>query len=204
LHYLLDLARKYDLWLLSDEAYSDFLIDDSFVSVAKLDPEKRNSAVFNSMSKNYGISGWRIGYVISNRGLINNVLKVNQHLITCPATILECYLAKHFVELLEITKPQMQEVVCKRGRLAAYMDEIGLRYLPGSATFYFFVSIAPSKLSSEEFCTRLLQEEYVSIVPGIGYGQSCGGFVRVSVGTATFEENKFGLEKIQGLIQKTS
>ena len=201
---LLDLARQYDLWLLSDEAYSDFLIDDSFVSVARLDPEKKNSAVFNSMSKNYGISGWRIGYVISNGALINNVLKVNQHLVTCPATILESYLAKHFGELLEITKPQMRDVVCRRRQLAAYMDEIGLNYLPGTATFYFFVSIAPSRLSSEEFCTRLLQEDYVSIVPGIGYGHSCGRFVRVSVGAATLEENKFGLDRIRDLIRKTS
>jgi len=201
---LLDLARQYDLWLLSDEAYSDFLIDDSFVSVARLDPEKKNSAVFNSMSKNYGISGWRIGYVISNGALINNVLKVNQHLVTCPATILESYLAKHFGELLEITKPQMRDVVCRRRQLAAYMDEIGLNYLPGTATFYFFVSIAPSRLSSEGFCTRLLQEDYVSIVPGIGYGHSCGRFVRVSVGAATLEENKFGLDRIRDLIRKTS
>jgi aspartate aminotransferase/aminotransferase len=83
------------------------------------------------------------------------------------------------------------------------MDRIGLPYLPGAATFYFFVSIADSKLGSEEFCTRLLQEEHISIVPGAGYGGSCDRFVRVSVGTATLEENQFGLRKIKELIDKT-
>jgi aminotransferase len=156
------------------------------------------------MSKNYGISGWRIGYVIANESLIANVLKVNQHLITCPATILEWYLARHFYDLLEITKPQIREVVCKRKQLAGYMDTIGLRSLPGAATFYFFVSIEPSKLTSEEFCTRLLHDEYISIVPGAGYGASCDRFVRVSVGAASLEENKFGLRKIKELIDKTS
>jgi aminotransferase len=201
---LVSLAKKHDLWLLCDEAYSDFLVDSSFISLGCLDREKTHAVVFNSMSKNYGISGWRVGYVIANAKLIENILKVNQHLITCPATILEYYLARHFRELLEITKPQIRDVVSKRNRLAEYMDGIGLSYLPGAATFYFFVSIRPSHLGSEEFCTRLLQEELISVVPGIGYGESCGAFVRVSVGTASIEENMRGLRKIKELIERTS
>lgn len=204
LEHILELARRFDLWVLSDEAYSDFLVDGSFISLGCLDPEKKHAVVFNSMSKNYGISGWRIGYVIADRAVISNVLKVNQHLITCPATILQCYLARNFHQLLEITRPQIRAVVCKRNDLAAYMDQIGLTYLPGSATFYVFVSIAPSRLSSEEFCTRLLQDEHVSVVPGLGYGRSCDAFVRVSVGTASFEENQYGLRKIKELVEKTS
>jgi aspartate aminotransferase/aminotransferase len=145
---LLSLAEKHDLWLLCDEAYSDFLMDGSFISLGRIDRQKRHAVVVNSMSKNYGISGWRIGYVIANVNLIENILKVNQHLITCPATILEYYLARHFQELLEITKPQIRDVVCKRNRLAEYMRKIGLPYLPGAATFYFFVSLKPSRLSS--------------------------------------------------------
>jgi aspartate aminotransferase/aminotransferase len=179
-------------------------VDGSFVSLASIDRDKERSIVFNSMSKNYGISGWRIGYVIGSRALIDNVLKVNQHLITCPATILEYYLVQHFDELLDLTKPQIRDLLCKRAQLADYMDEMGLCYLPGAATFYFFVSIAPSTLDSESFCTRLLNEELISVVPGRGYGESCDGFVRVSIGTATTEENKYGLRKIKTLISKTS
>ena len=204
LHFLLELGERYDLWLLSDEAYSDFLIDRSFVSLGRLDREKRRSILFNSISKNYGISGWRLGYVIANESAIFNILKVNQHLITCPATILEYYIARHFFDILKITLPQIRQVVERRNRLARYMDEIGLTYLPGTATFYFFVSKAPSKLNSEEFCTRLLLEEGVSIVPGLGYGASCDDFVRVSVGTASMDDNKYGLRKIKDLIARTS
>jgi aminotransferase len=204
LEHLLAIARKHNLWLLSDEAYSDFLIDGSFVSLGRLDPEKTHAVVFNSISKNYGVSGWRIGYVIAHRLLIDAVLKANQHLITCPPTILSWYLARHFHELLDITKPQIRDVVRKRQHLARYMDEIGLSYFPGAATFYFFVSIDPSHLTSEEFCTRLLQEDYVSVVPGAGYGASCDRFIRVSVGAASLEENQQGLRKIKALIGKTS
>jgi aminotransferase len=201
---LVSLAEKRDLWLLCDEAYSDFLADGSFISLGSIDRQKTHAVVVNSMSKNYGISGWRIGYVIANVNLIENILKVNQHLITCPATILEYYLVRHFRELLEITKPQIRDVVGKRNRLAEYMGKIGLSYLPGAATFYFFVSIRPSRLGSEEFCTRLLEEELISVVPGIGYGKSCASFIRVSVGTASMEENMCGLRKIKELIERTS
>lgn len=202
---LLDLARRRDLWLLSDEVYSDFVLDPaSFVSVGRLDRAKDHAVVFNSISKNYGISGWRMGYVVANEALIYNILKVNQHLITCPPTLLEHYIAAHFTEILEITHPQIRKVLHKRAQLAATMDELGLVALPGDATFYFFVSIAPSRLGSEAFCTRLLQEHHVSTVPGVGYGRSCDRFIRVSVGTATMEQNRHGLRRIRRLIDETS
>ncbi len=203
LEWLVALARDRGFWLLSDEAYSDFVLDDSFVSLGSIDRGNGHSAVFNSISKNYGISGWRLGYVISNPELIYQVLKVNQHLITCPATILEHYIARHFHEILDITLPQIRDVVARRRELARTMERIGLRYLPGSATFYFFVSIEDSSLGSEEFCTRLLRERRVSTVPGVGYGSSCDGFIRVSVGTADMEQNRRGLREIKSLIEET-
>jgi aspartate aminotransferase/aminotransferase len=203
LRHLLGLAEKHDLWLLSDEAYSEFVSDGSFVSVGRLDPRKRRVVIFNSMSKNYGISGWRIGYAIGNAELMCSVLKVNQHLITCPPTILEHYLVRHFDEIHAITRPQIRALVEKRKQLQDYMDEIGLAYLEGAGTFYFFVSLGGSRLGSEQFCTRLLSERLVSIVPGIGYGRSCDRFVRVSVGSASVEENKRGLRAIKELIDET-
>ena len=204
LNHLLKLARKHDIWLLCDEAYSDFAEAGEFVSLGSIDKKKEHSIIFNSISKNYGISGWRLGYVISNKDVIYNVLKANQHLITCPATILEYYIAAHFLEILKITKPQIKQLLNKRMEISNYMEKIGLQRLPGGATFYFFVSINPSKLTSEEFCTKLLQERYISAVPGLGYGKSCDKFIRVSVGTATFEDNKRGLDNIKELIDITS
>jgi aminotransferase len=204
LEQLLALAEEHDLWLLSDEAYSDFVVDDSFVSLGSLDKEKERSVVFNSASKNYGISGWRIGYVIARAHLVDQVLKVNQHLITCPPTILSYYLTRYFDRILEITKPQIRSVLQRRTALISEMDALGLSHLPGAATFYVFVSIEPSRLGSEEFCTRLLRQDLVSTVPGIGYGASCDRFIRVSVGTATLDENRHGLERIRGLIDRTS
>lgn len=204
LNHLLTLAEKYNLWLFCDEAYSEFVIGDSFVSLGKIDRDKKHSVIFNSISKNYGISGWRLGYVIANEKLIFNILKINQHLITCPSSILEYYVEKYFYDILEITNPQINALIKKRKEIADYMASIGLQTLPGSATFYFFVSISPTQLSSEEFCTKLLHEHFISTVPGIGYGASCDKFIRVSIGTANINEIKKGLLTIKELILQTS
>lgn len=199
-----ELAEERNLFLVADEAYSDFLSDGSFRSCAYFDPEKKHTIVCNSMSKNYGMSGWRVGYAIARPDVLSEILKINQHLVTCPATVLEYYLSKHFDEILKITKPQIAAVVERRARLARFMDGLGLNYLPGPAAFYFFVSIAPSGLSSEDFCTRLLKERGVSTVPGIGYGESCDRFIRVSVGAEPEERLRRGLEEIRDLILSTA
>lgn len=204
LEFLHHLADTNNLFLLADEAYSEFVPDGAFVSCGVLDPEKKHTIVCNSMSKNHGMSGWRVGYVIGRRDLVAEILKINQHLLTCPPTILQHYLERRFDQILGITKPQIAEVVRRRGELAAFMDGCGMEYLPGDSTFYFFVSIARSQLSSEAFCTRLLAERRVSTVPGIGYGASCDGFVRISVGTESMERTRRGMLLVKNLIEETA
>ena len=205
LSYLYQLAKKYKLYVLSDEAYSDFVIDQNeFISFANLDTEKKHTIVVNSISKNFGISGWRLGYVITNPNLISELLKINQHLITCPPTILEYYVDKYFDEIISITKPQIKDLTLKRKQIMDYMNSLSLEFLPGTTTFYFFVSISKSKLNSEEFCWKLLQEHHISTVPGIGYGKSCDKFIRVSIGSESIERVKKGLKIITNLISSTS
>jgi aminotransferase len=204
LKHLHNLATKHNIYVLSDEAYSDFIPEyENFTSLGKISGGLNNSIVCNSISKNYGISGWRLGYVITNPELTNQILKINQHLITCPATILEYYVAKHFFEIIRITKPQIVKVVEQRKIVSDYMSEEGLEFIEGSAAWYFFVSINPSKLMSDEFCTKLLKEYHVCAVPGIGYGASCDKDIRVAVGSESLERIKVGICKIKKLINET-
>jgi len=199
------IAEEHDCFIVSDEAYSDYVLaPGDFISAAAHDPAKAHTIVCNTLSKNYGMSGWRIGYAITNAKLLYQILKVNQHLITCPATVLEHYMARHFDEVLEITAPQIRDVVVKRAEVARMLDEAGLGYLPGEGTFYLFASIEGSRLGSEEFCDRLLDERGVCVVPGIGYGDSCDGFVRLSVGSESMERIRRGVEHIAGLLRETS
>jgi aminotransferase len=202
--YLVDLAKANGLYVLSDESYSDFVLDERFPSAGRFDPRKSNVIVCNSLSKNLGVSGWRLGYVIAHGDLIDQILKLNQHVITCAPAPLERIVATSFDEMRMATRPQIEAVVEKRAEVARYLDSIGLEYLPGTSTFYLFVSIAPTELDSDAFCTRLLQESGVAVVPGIGYGDSCDGFVRVSVGTEPLAEIRTGLDRLKALVESTS
>jgi aspartate aminotransferase/aminotransferase len=202
--FLHHLAKKNSIYILADEAYSEFGGDTEFISFGRDDPLKEHTIICNSISKNFGISGWRIGYIISNSDLISQVLKINQHFITCAPSILEMYIAKYFSTILEITRPQIADLMIMRSNLSSYMSEIGLTRMAGDSTFYFFVSIEPSKLDSGEFCIRLLEDDLVSAVPGIGYGLSCDKYIRVSFGSEPVHRVKLALDKIKVLIDLTS
>lgn len=200
---LLDLyqqCRSRGVYLLVDEAYSDFILDDSFHSMAKLVPDHDGVIVINSLSKNMGMSGWRIGYVIAAQSLLSALLKLNQHLITCAPTILQLYLIEYFDDILSHTLPQVHSVVEKRERIRQRMDEIGLSYLPGNATFYFFVSVGDYPGSVHDLALYLLVEKGISVVPGSAYGATVDRFIRISIGTESEERIDYALLTIYDVL----
>jgi len=201
--FLHELTKKHGIWTISDEAYSDFLIDEKFISFGVVDPSFEHTIIVNSISKNFGISGWRIGYLISNPRVVYNALKLNQHMMTCAPTPLLMFLDKHFDEIISQTKPQIEALIMKRKRIRGFIDDLGIKVEPGTSTFYFFVDISASKLDSVAFCDRLLSEQFVAAVPGIGYGQTCDRHIRISFGTESDERVYEGLKKIRHLIDTT-
>ncbi len=175
-------------------------MDEKFHSMASIVPNKDGIIVVNSLSKNLGISGWRVGYVISNAEVIYNILKLNQHLITCASTVLLLYLAKYFDELYEITLPQAKEVVKKRKRIEEYMSSINIKLLRGSATFYFFISIEKYSHSSLDFALYLLFKYGIAVVPGSAYGESTERFLRISVGAEPEERITQAMQIIKDIL----
>ena len=184
------------IFLLVDEAYSDFVpITSKFYSAVNLSDTKENLVVVNSLSKNFGMSGWRVGYAIGHADFIRQLLKVNQHLVTCAPTFLQIYMSQHFDKVLEITLPQVQQLLLKRARVKKLIDELGLFVLEGDAAFYFFLKIDAH--NSMEFALNLFEKHGISVVPGIAYGENCHHFVRVSIGTESIEAIKEALSVIK-------
>jgi aspartate aminotransferase/aminotransferase len=189
-------CRERGIYVMVDEAYGEFVADGSFASMASLVPDKDGIIVINSISKSMGMSGWRIGYAISHKSFISQLLKVNQHIVTCAPTILLMYCEKYFSNILSLTLPQAQLVTEKRQLVRDIMDRVGLRYLAGSATFYFFVSIGNFPGSSSEFALSLLLNKKIAVVPGSAYGESTDRFVRLSIGTESIERITAALSDI--------
>lgn len=193
-------CRSRGIYILVDEAYSDFVIEEKFHSMVNVVPDKVGTIVVNSLSKNMGMSGWRVGYVVAAPELIDQVLKLNQHLITCAPTILQYYMAQYFDDVTKITLPQVREMVEKRTRVGILMDELGLKRMPGGSTFYFLVSIENYPGSSLDFALDLLINLQIAVVPGLAYGASTERFVRVGVGTESEERIHDALLVMKDLI----
>lgn len=193
-------CRAHGVWLMVDEAYSDYLEPGQFHSALDFDPERNTVIIANSLSKNMGMSGWRIGYLIAHRELIRRVLKLNQHIITCAPTLLQAYLTKYFDQIIAITLPQARDIVNKRQRVAKMMDSLGIEYLPGSGTFYFFVSIGDFPASSQDLALYLLLCHNIATVPGSAYGASTERFLRVSIGVESDERIADALALLRSIL----
>lgn len=191
------------IYIIVDEAYSDFCIEkDEFCSLAKIAKDLEGVFVVNSLSKNMGISGWRIGYVITHKNRMKDLLRLNQHLLTCAPTILQLYLEHYFDEIINITLPQVKEVVQKRKRILNYMDQIGLKYLEGTATFYIFLNINGMREDTLDFCLYLLFKYGIATVPGSAYGESTDKFIRIGIGAEPEERIRYALNTIKTVLYK--
>lgn len=181
-------CRDKGIYILMDEAYSDFIQDDEkFVSLASIADDLDGIFIVNSLSKNMGMSGWRIGYLIAEEEMILQALKLNQHIITCAPTVLQMYMARFFEDIIRITIPQAKSVVSKRKRMTEYLDSIGLKHLAGGSTFYIFIDVQNLKVTTLDFCLYLLLKYGIAVVPGSAYGKSTAGFIRVGIGAESEE-----------------
>jgi aspartate aminotransferase/aminotransferase len=196
-------CRKRGIYVLVDEAYSDFIEKNKFYSMATVIPNKDGIIVVNSLSKNMGISGWRVGYVIAEPRVIRNILKLNQHLITCAPTILLLYLERYFDDIIKITLPQAENIIKKRNKVKEYIKQIGLKCLKGSSTFYFFINIGNFSGTSIDFCLFLLFKYNIAAVPGSAYGERTERFIRVGIGTESEERIYYALDIIKDVIYES-
>lgn len=194
------LMRSRGAFTIVDEAYSDFAPDGEFVSMASIVPDKDGVIVVNSLSKNLGISGWRVGYVISSPEAVYAILKLNQHLITCAPTILLNYLARNFDSLLAATLPQARAEVGLRQRMLEYVESKGLRTLGGTTTFYMFIDISDYGRPSLDLAMHLLMKYRIGVVPGSAYGESTDGFIRIGVGAEDEESIRRAVDVIKSVV----
>jgi aspartate aminotransferase/aminotransferase len=188
--------------LLVDEAYSDFVPKGEFRSAIALGSARLRSDIIvtNSLSKNLGMSGWRLGYVIASSEVQKTLLSIQQNLLTCPPTILQQYVAKYLDEIYGFTEPQIQEILLKREAVSRLLDRLGIRFLEGSSTFYFFVDAASLgvKGSVIDYSLSLLLNHGIATVPGTAYGESTRGFLRLSIGTESIERINESLQTMLG------
>ncbi|NOI68717.1 pyridoxal phosphate-dependent aminotransferase [Vibrio sp. 99-8-1] len=197
LRLLISIAKSREIFVLVDEAYSDFVSqEEGFNTCTSLIEEFDNLCVVNSMSKNFGMSGWRIGYAVSNSKFIRTLTVLNQHTITCAPTVLQIYFSKYFKEIYYCCQEQLAKLIAKRRKVTEILINKNILFLPGSATFYFFLDLNQSLYTGDELSRLLLEEHDIATVPGSSYGETTSNFVRISIGTENLKTIELALDVI--------
>ena len=176
-----EVLRGTDIFVLSDEIYADLTYGEaSHVSLASLDGMWERTVYVNGFSKSFAMTGWRLGYVCAPAPLMKQMTKVHQYALMCAPTVSQ-YAAIEAMENGDDDVKEMREDYDSRRRfIVGELNKMGLRCFDPEGAFYVFPSIQKTGLTAEEFCTQLLMEQHVAVVPGTAFGECGEGFVRIS------------------------
>ncbi|MCM1254118.1 MAG: aminotransferase class I/II-fold pyridoxal phosphate-dependent enzyme [Clostridium sp.] len=192
---------KHDLFVISDEIYSELTYKDKHVSIVEIPGMQERTILINGFSKSYAMTGWRLGYACGPKVIIEQMLKIHQFAIMCAPTTSQ-YAAVEALRHGDEDVEQMRESYNQRRRylMNAY-KEMGLECFEPFGAFYTFPCIKEFGLSSDEFATRFLKEEKVAIVPGTAFGDCGEGFLRISY-AASLENIKTAMSRLADFIER--
>ena len=192
---------KKDLYVLSDEIYAELTYDNEHTSIASLPGMQERTIVIGGFSKAYAMTGWRMGYAVGPGLIISQMLKLHQYAIMCAPTMSQ-YAAIEALRSGDDDVARMREEYNQRRRyLVKELNDMGLHCFEPFGAFYVFPCIKHLGLTSDEFATKLLEEEKLAVVPGTAFG-SCGeGFLRISY-AYSLAELKEALGRIRRFVEK--
>ena len=169
-----------DIFVLSDEIYSELSYKGDHVSITTIPGMKERTILINGFSKAYAMTGWRLGYACGPKEIIEQMLKIHQFAIMCAPTTSQ-YAAVEAMRKGDEDVAQMREAYNQRRRYLMHaFKEMGLECFEPYGAFYVFPCIKEFGMTSEEFATRFLEEEKVAVVPGTAFGDCGEGFLRIS------------------------
>ena len=175
-----EIVKKYDLYVLSDEIYSELTYKSEHVSIASLPGMKDRTLVINGFSKGFAMTGWRLGYICGQKKIMEQMIKIHQYAIMCAPTNSQ-YAAIEGLRNCEGEVQQMRNAYNQRRRYLVHeFKRMQLDCFEPFGAFYIFPSIQEFGMTSEEFATRFLEEEKVAVVPGSAFGECGEGYLRVS------------------------
>lgn len=190
-----------DLYVISDEIYSELTYGRRHCSIAEFPGMKERTIVINGFSKAFAMTGWRLGYACGPEEIIQQMVKLHQFAIMCAPTNSQ-FAAIEALKNCDDEVDKMVEAYDQRRRfLLNAFKEMGIECFEPFGAFYVFPSIQKFHMSSDEFATRLLNEQKLAVVPGTAFGKCGEGFVRISY-AYSIDNLKVGLNRIKDFIGK--
>lgn len=200
---LAEIAIKHNLIVIADEVYKCLMYDNAkFKSIVSIDGMRERTVLVNSLSKEFCMTGWRIGYVLAPKELVATMTKLQENICAC-APLPSQYAA---IEALsgngDYSKDMVDIFTRRRNILYEGLSKIaGLRCNKPEATFYMMVDISSTGLTSYDFCCKLIESVHVACVPGVAYGNSCDKYIRIAF---TLDESKIkeGINRITKFMEE--
>ncbi len=196
-----EVVKRHDLYVISDEIYSELTYQSDHVSIASLSGMRDRTLVINGFSKGFAMTGWRLGYVCGPAAIVEQMFKVHQYAIMCAPTTSQ-YAA---VEALKSCDDEVQEMRTAYNQRRRYLihefRRMKLECFEPFGAFYVFPNISEFGMSSEEFATRLLEEEKVAVVPGTAFGACGEGHLRISY-AYSLDDLKEAIARVEHFVEK--
>ena len=195
------IIEKHDLFVISDEIYSELSYKSKHVSICSIPGMRERTIIINGFSKAYAMTGWRLGYALGPEAIIKQMIKLHQFAIMCAPTTSQ-YAAVEALKNGDEDVAEMTEAYNQRRRyLMNEFKEMGLPCFEPFGAFYVFPCIKEFGMTSEEFALKFLEEEKVAVVPGTAFGDCGEGFLRISY-AYSIEDLKVAIGRLKSFVEK--
>ena len=196
-----EVIKEKDLIVISDEIYSELTYGRKHVTIASLPDMKERTILINGFSKAFAMTGWRLGYACGPAKIMEQMIKIHQFAIMCAPTNSQ-YAGIDALKNSDEDVAMMRDTYDGRRRYLMHtFKELGLDCFEPFGAFYVFPCIKEFGMTSEEFATKLLEEEKVAVVPGTAFGDCGEGFLRISY-AYSLEDLKKAMEHIKAFIER--
>lgn len=198
---IVPIIKESGIIVISDEIYAELSYEEEFCSIASFDEIKDQCIIINGFSKAYAMTGWRLGYVLSNPIFSAAMTKIHQYIIMSAPSAAQ-YGALEGLKRCDDEVMKMRDSYrARRNFLVKAFNDMGLETFKPQGAFYVFPCIKSTGLTSDEFCEKLLEDQKVACVPGTAFGPAGEGFIRVSY-AYSLEELKIATTKIAAFVEK--
>lgn len=196
-----EVILKHDIYVMSDEIYSELSYKGKHVSIAELPGMQERTVLINGFSKAFAMTGWRLGYACGPENIIEQMTKIHQFAIMCAPTTSQ-YAAVEALKNGDEDVAEMRTAYNQRRRYLVHaFREMGLECFEPYGAFYIFPCIREFGMTSEEFAMRFLKEEKVAVVPGTAFGDCGEGYLRISY-AASLENLQVAMDRLKGFVEK--
>jgi aminotransferase len=198
---VLRIAENNDLVVVSDEIYDRLVYGVSHVNFASLPGARERTITLGGFSKDYAMTGWRIGYATAPAEMLKGLLRIHQYTIMSAPTTAQAAALKALLEAESYVLDMIAEYNRRRELIVGGLNQLGLPTFEPHGAFYAFPQISVTEMDDETFANLLLEEEKVAVVPGSAFGSGGDGFVRCSYATK-YEKIEEALRRIERFMRR--